>query len=415
MIIKNVYIYKDNSLKLVNIHINDKGVISDITHTNDNLTSEHSLDFKNKLLIPGLVNAHIHLGETILSKKLTEGLSLSEYISNTNKIFSTNPILENERNVTCEYTALDALLKGTTTIAGARIDEYSKVLGLRSYSGYILMNSSKLGKYLEDFENNITKIINTESDLHKHFIFIHSINHIDESFLPSIEKILNKYTNLKLMIHIAETEETENEVIEKYGISTVDILYKYNLLSENTFLIHANCISKNDLKKIKEKGSYIVHCPSTNLYLDKNIIPTEFVEQIKDKFIIATDGTATSGTTSLLSEARLAYLFHNRTKQVFSFEECMNMITKTPAKALGIENYSNEVNVGMPADLIILENSIANIGDENFFKELILQEKNHVINSVFIGGNLVIKNKIHTKIDMNLILSSFEKLSEKLN
>lgn len=415
MVIKNAYIYKNKDLKLVNIHINKKRIISDITPISDKCTDTQIFDAEQKLIIPGLVNAHIHLGETILSKKIAEGISLNEYISNTNKMFNDNPILEKERSTTCKYTALDALLNGTTTIAGARIDEYSKMIGLRSYSGYILMNSSKLGKYLEDFEKNITNIINTESDLHKHFIFIHSINHVDENLLPKIKKILDKHKNLKLMIHIAETKEAEEEVLRRYGISTVDILYKYNLLSENTFLIHANCISKNDLKKIIEKGSYIVHCPSTNLYLDKNIIPAEFIKQIKNKFIIATDGTATAGTTSLFSEARLAYLFHNSKKQVFNFEECMNMITKIPAKALGIENYSNEINIGMPADLILLENSKTNIGKENFFKELILQEKNHKINSVIIGGKLIVKDKIHTKVDMNRILKNFTKLSKKLD
>ncbi len=415
MIIKNAYIYKNKEFRLVNIHINKKGIISDITTTNDLHTDAHIFDSEKKLIIPGFINAHIHLGETILSKKISEGLNLNEYISSTNKIFIDNPVLEKSRSVACKYTAMDALLNGTATIAGARIDEYSKFVGLRSYSGYILMNSSKLGKYLNNFEENITKVIHSESDLHKHFIFIHSINHIDESLLPKIKKILEKYKNLKLMIHVAETKESEEEVLKKYGISTVAILYKYNLLSENTFLIHANCISKTDLKKIIEKGSYIVHCPSTNLYLDKKIIPSEFIKQIKNKFIIATDGVATAGTTSLLSEARLAYLFHNSKKQIFNFEECMNMITKIPAEALGIENYSNEINIGMPADLILLENNKINIGAENLFKELILQEKNHEISSVIIGGKLIMKDKIHTKIDMNNILNNFTKLSKKLD
>lgn len=412
--VSNATIYKDGAFQAVDISIDENGYIKTISPASHTQTKD-CFDAAGKLVIPGFVNAHIHLGETILSKRLSENLSLRQYIDGTNDIFASNPFLENERAAVCAYTALESLRRGSTTLAGARIDEHCEKLGIRSYSGYILMKSSKLGRFLDGFEANVDTALANDTDMHTHFVFLHSLNFVDETILRDIGILLVRYPQLRFMVHAAEDSASEAEVRDVYGKSSVEVLDEYSLLGERTFLIHANCISPSDAVAIARTGSYIVHCPSTNLYLDRSVIPTGILASLKKNIIIGTDGTATSGTASLLSEARLAYLIHNKDRYTISFEECMDMITTTPAKALGMRAYDKEVTVGAKADLVTLKSRPESIGARHFYKEIILQERHHAVCDVIIDGALVLKDGTHTETSLQSIEACFNSVSKRLD
>jgi len=352
-------------------------------------------DLGGKIIIHGLVNIHLHLGESIYRHFLSPKLNLSTYIKNTNKI---DKILNNHkdyRKIISEMTIFESIKCGTTHISGPRLGEIPNNLNLGFTDSSIIMNSDKLSNEINILKENL-KINKIPKN-----IFIHSLEYVSQNELILIKELKKKNKAIKIFIHTAETKETESMVIKKYKKSSIQVLEDYKLLDENTILIHCNAVSNSDYRKIFKARSWIVHCPSTSLWLDGITLPLAELARKYNRICIATDGSATSGTFSLLSEARLAYIYHNKNKFSISAEKIFNMITINPSKALGIN--TNKIN------LTILNSQNGQLTSENFYHQLILNEANHSIFGVVSKGNLIYTNK-NNSTKLEEVIKNYNKL-----
>jgi len=110
------------------------------------------IDGAEYIVSPGFINAHVHLGETIYANFVKESLPLQEYLETTNKIFLKSEAIEREREIICDYSLLQLIKNGTTTIAGGRTHRSGERSGILNISGYMLMQSPKLGKFSKGIE-----------------------------------------------------------------------------------------------------------------------------------------------------------------------------------------------------------------------------------------------------------------------
>lgn len=327
--LKNGVFYQNN--KFVKKQINGINIV-DKQH---NINSDY--DLEGGIVIPGLVNIHLHIGESIYRHFLNPKLNLNTYIKNTDKIDKILNRYKNYRKIISEMTILEAIKCGTSHISGPRLEEIPNKFNIGFTDSSIIMNSSKLSKEIDNLKKNINNNKTPKN------IFIHSLEYVGTDELNLIKELKEKNKELRIIIHVSETKENENLILKKYKKSSIQVLKDYKLLDENTILIHCNAVSESDYEKIFKAKSWIVHCPSTSLWLDRITLPLSKIAKKYDRICIATDGSATSGTFSLLSEARLAYIYHNKNKYNISAEKIFNMITINPSRALGIN--TSEINL----------------------------------------------------------------------
>ncbi len=397
--LKNGILYQNK--KLV------KGQIKVINIINSQYEINNNYDLGNKIIIPGLINIHLHLGESIYRHFLAPKLNLNTYIKNTNKIDKILNKQRDYRKTISEMTILEAIKNGTSHISGPRLGEIPNRFNIGFTDSSIIMNSSKLSEEITVLKKNIT--IN---QIPKN-IFIHSLEYINQDELNLIRELKEKNKGIRIIIHVAETMETENFILKKYKKSSIQMLEDYKLLDKNTVLIHCNAVNEADYKKIFKAKSWIVYCPSTSLWLDGITLPLSKIAKKYNRICIATDGSATGGTFSLLSEARLAYMYHNKDTYNISAEKIFKMITINPSKALGID--INEIN------LTILNSQRGQLTEENFYHQLILNETNHSVFGVVSKGNLIYTNTNNllfsedvTKKYNNLVIKSRQKIKNAL-
>lgn len=353
--------------------------------------SDEIIDGKNTISFPGIINAHVHLGETIFKYFLKGNYSLEDYLRLTDALTKKTNLIEKERKLITDYSILNLMRSGTTTICGGRTTDSSERFGVRNVSGYMLMNSFKLKNFSynaeEKFKREYEKIKKT--NLSSLALFVHSLNTVDINLISVIKNILNKYPKVKLILHIAETKNQENEIYKKFETSSVKFLHKNKLLNKNTILIHGNWISDKDMLIVKKSGASIVHCLSSNLNVaDKTLNLSNLVKN-NINVCIATDGIVTGKTFSVLDEANKCFDYNNlNTKNnLITAQKLLDLITIDAAKVIGLDRIIGSIEKGKKADMVMVKKR--KFG-ENVVKDLIT--KKHKILFMVLDGKLKMCN-----------------------
>lgn len=357
---------------------------------------------------PGFVNAHVHLGETAYAPFLSGRRTLGEYLRQTDRLAKRFPV-EESRGVISRFSLLSMLRCGTTFVAGGRTAPAAESLGVRNLSGYMLMRSAKLGRFIGRFRDDFRALMGSEAPpLTSHAIFIHSLTAIDKKILREASLTFSENERARLMVHVAEDSRTSSRVRKKRKTREIDILEAAGLLDRRTMVIHGNHLSFADLRKIRRAGSSIIHCLSSNMNVADSTLDLRSALRLGVNVALATDGAVTGSDFSVLREASKAYAYHNMFghRPTVSAGTIYDMVTVNAARALGQEDEVGSIEVGKQADIVILKPPFTTFGPDPV-SELITYADLVGVRDVMIAGKTLIFDTKPTTRDARRIDSNF--------
>jgi 5-methylthioadenosine/S-adenosylhomocysteine deaminase len=378
------------------------------------------IDGAGLIVTPGLVNAHVHLGETVYQDFLPKALSLEDYLVLTESLVKKYPFIEEERKIVSDYSACRLIENGISTIAGGRIYESAKSLGLRSVSGYMVMRSGKLGKLTVDLNEKYREERLKESGygLNQTALFVHSLSQVGPVDMEEVKNIVVDFPDTLLMIHVAETRRQEDAVKARFGQGSILTLKRLGLLNSKTVLIHCNWLAEEDLDLVQESGASIVHCLSSNINVADRILDIVPVLRRGINLCLATDGVVTAGTSSVLEEARKVYgrsLAPGR--EAIPPQKALDMITIDAAKILGLDQQIGSLEEGKGADLAFWSGSSLSSSDSRgkiSLDRFIFAKQSPELQSLMIDGKLVMWYKELLTEDKEKIIDKFRTLTKKI-
>lgn len=121
-------------------------------------------------------------------------------------------------------------------------------------------------------------------------------------------------------------------------------LYQADLLTRQTVLIHAIALKSADIALVQEAKSGVVLCPHSNQFLYGRMPPIEAFQQAKIPLALGTDSTA-SGSVDLLAELR-------GLRGLLSDAALLAMVTRNAAQLLGVPTLG-VLKVDHPADFVL--------------------------------------------------------------
>ena len=301
--------------------VSDNGIISEIIRKEDenyqqilNQYSHESnfIDFKDKVLLPGFIDLHIHAPQWPQA-----GLALDDELSHWLNSF-TFPLESKYKDINYArevYTNLvkKLLANGTTsamyfgTIHNESTLELAKIcanLGQRGFVGKVVMDDETMNP--DFYRDNSTKeaIENTER-------FINDVQKLSKNvpqgvypvitprFVPSctddalleLGKLAKKY-NCYVQSHCSESDWEHNFVLERFGKRDTEVLNQFGLLTDKSIMAHGNFINSEDAEIFKKNKSSVCHCPISNSYFANAVLP---VNKLKKQGLNICLGTDISG------------------------------------------------------------------------------------------------------------------------
>lgn len=318
------------------------------------------LDYSNKLIIPGMIDLHIHAPQYAY-----RGLGMDYELLDWLKY---EAFVEESKYSDLEYSKkaygifVDNILRSATTrlsIFASRHVEATTLLmemleesGLVSYVGKVNMDRDAPYPLVET--NSYEDTIRWVKDVKGRFKNTYPI--ITPRFIPScsddlmykLGELVRDY-KLPLQSHISENLG-EIELVKQlcpnsrfYG----DAYDEYKLFGENengTYpVIMAHCIYSCDeeLKMMKDRGIFAVHCPSSNMNVSSGIAPMRKYLDLDLNLGLGSDvagGTSESmfqTLTKTIEVSKLYWRLIDQNAKALSFKETFYLATMGGGKFFG--------------------------------------------------------------------------------
>ena len=402
---------REKKFEKLDIVIEDS-IIKEITENYDGEYDE-IVDASDRIVMPGLINCHTHLGMSIF-RATNDNLGLDDWLNK--KIWPIeNNMTDDDVYYATMLSCLEMIESGTTCsndmyYGSLKAIDAIKETKVRSVFSRCLMDSDGKGdEKIEEFKKLYED--NKDNELIKFAVTPHSLYTCSKDYLKKCSDLGLEY-NIPVHIHFSENESEVNDIKKKYHTDPVKALEKLGFLRNKLILAHGTFISDKGISLLKGKDVSICHNPISNLNLGCGI--ADIVKYKKDLNVcLGTDGQGSGNNMNLFYHMSVVDLLQKGKYQnptVMSSYDTLKMATINGAKALGLESELGSIEVGKKADIIILDmNSINTYPNVDLITNVVHNTETININTVMINGDILIQNH---KLILNI---NKEFLKEKIN
>lgn len=384
------------------------GKILEITN-NDNYQVEQVIDCTDLLLMPGLVDGHLHTSQQLLRGRL---LDEKPVIWKRINVPFESQLNKDLSELSAEVAALEMIRSGTTgfvdvgnkfPMSFASIYEQSGLRGRLTY----MTNDSKFAPdalrttSLESMERLVELNKSLDGILRGYFSLV-SLTVVSEEMIHAVcSKAKEK--NIPITVHMNEYSSEIFEFIEKYGMRPFEYLEKNNLISEKFIASHCIFLSETEKVIIKDHGIKVIHCPFSNS--GKGIPATPTLLAMGIDAGMGTDGSAHGGL-DLFKEMRLfrgimnvSHGVNSADPQIMPAETLLRMATKNSANAL-FEDNLGILKEGNLADIIAIDIMQPHLfPTHNLAHSLVESSCGSDVVHMIVNGRLIMKDREVLNLD----------------
>ncbi|MBN2689222.1 MAG: amidohydrolase [Gammaproteobacteria bacterium] len=432
-IIKNgQFLLRENDELIVstaNLIIENNMITSIVKSSDDfnDLFSEESLiekvnviDGRNKLYMPGLINAHTHTPMSLL-RGYADDVSLREWFEH---IWPIEAKLDGDAIKWASLLSIVEMIQSGTTCFLDMYDHMEQIAecvdlaGMRTClcRGVIdFCSKQELDAKLQEVRALTVNWHGKAEGRISTMIAPHSLTTVTSETLNRLVRIADEFS-LPIHTHFAEVTADVAEIKHKYKLSPTRYLLQHGVLNRKCLLAHAVHIDEDDINILSEHDVSIAHNPSSNLKLGSGMAPIpEFLEK-NINVAFGTDSSASNNRLDVFTEMRATSLLYKGFKhdpELFPATQVIDMATINGARALFLEDVG-ELRVGARADLIAV-----NIDQPHFYphsnliSSLVYSASGADVVDVWVDGRQLMKNKELLTIDIDKTVHEFKRVYKR--
>lgn len=400
---------KDEVINNTNLYIED----GKVTHIGDLIQDkkvEKIIDGKNKLLMPGLINAHTHLGMSLL-RNFADDMNLNDWL--TKKIWPTEDKLNGEDIYWGSLLSMsEMIMSGTTYFCDMYffMDEVGRALETSGMRGVltrgIIEDPNNPQEKLDDTRNLFNKWNNRLNERIKVMVAPHAPYTCSPEFLlKTIE--LSKELQTGIHIHLSETKHEVEESFKNFHKSPIKHMYDLGMFNQHTIAAHCVHISDEDIDIIKENGVYPVNNPASNLKLASGFAPISKMLKKGIKVSLGTDGASSNNNLDMFKELNLASLINKAVDLdplSVPASQAIEMATINGAYALNQGEEIGSIEVGKKADMILIDMDKPHLYPKhNLVSAISYSVNGSDVDTVIVDGNIVMENRQLKTIDIEKV------------
>ncbi|MEW8986736.1 MAG: 5'-deoxyadenosine deaminase, partial [Bacillus sp. (in: firmicutes)] len=380
------------------------------------------IDGSSKIIIPGFIQTHIHLCQTLFRGQ-ADDLELLDWLKQ--KIW---PLEASHDQESIYYSAMlgigELIQSGTTSIVDMETVNYADGAfmamaksGIRAISGKVMMDKGRDVplRLLESTNESLQQSVDLLEKWHNYdhgriqYAFCpRFVISCTEELLTEVRDLSNHY-EVNVHTHASESLEEIKIVEQERGMR--NIVYLDHIGLANSRLILAHCVWLNDEEKriIKERGIKVSHCPGSNLKLASGIAEIPDLMNRKISISLGADGAPCNNNLDMFKEMRLASTIQKTIHGPTSMNAytVFRMATIGGAEAMGLQNQIGSLEVGKKADIAILNledfHTYPSIGVDPYAR-LVYSASSADVETTIIDGKIVMENRRIKTMDKGLIL-----------
>lgn len=338
----------------------------------DDTPHDRVVDAEDGYLLPGFIQTHIHLCQTLF-RGYADDMPLLDWLRRRVwplEAAHTPPTLR----ASVQLAAAELLLSGTTTVLTMEtvhdtdvVFETLEETGLRATVGKCMMDAAdettprrlqEATRASLDESLALKKRWNGTGNGRLRAAFAPRFAVSCSRELLEAVAVLSGQEHALVHTHASENKE-EVEVVRRLsgGFSNLEYLAETGLATHR--LCAAHCVWATDAEQqlLAERGVKVLHCPGSNLKLGSGIAPITEMRARGISVSLGSDGAACNNRLDMFDEMRLAATLQAVRKQpgALPAREVVWMATREGARAIGCADELGTIQPGFRADLVLVD------------------------------------------------------------
>jgi 5-methylthioadenosine/S-adenosylhomocysteine deaminase len=372
-----------------------------------NDASAQYIDARGRIVMPGLVQAHTHLCQT-LCRGHADDLPLLEWLRQ--RVWPYEAALdERAMRAAARLACAELLLGGTTAILDmATVHETDALCDAVAATGL----RATLGKAMMDVGDGVparlretTAASLEESDALRGRWHGAADGRLRWAYAPRFvlsctEALLREVAarvaaGARLHTHASEQEAEIAIVRAERGDDNIAYLESLGLAGPRAALAH--CVHATDAERalLAAAGTHVVHCPSSNLKLASGIAPIPEMLAQGIHVALGADGAPCNNNLDGFLELRLAALLHKPRAGATAMPAAtvLELATRGGAAALGLEDEVGALEPGRRADLIVVDPRTAHATPSfDAVSTLVYACQSRDVRDVLVDGRILVRD-----------------------
>ncbi len=328
-----------------------------------------TVDLRGGVLLPGLIDSHIHFPQLRILGSL--GRSLMDWLENC-------ALPEEARMADHSYACqiarefVHALVShGTTTAlvfgahfapATAALFEAANAVGLRIAAGQVLSDRLLLPQLHQTPERAYRESSALIERFHGRGRALYAVTprfavSTSEAMLEVCQSLLSEHDGLLFQTHLNETPQEIAEVVRLFPWASdyLAVYERFGLAGANAIMAHNVHPTDSELDRLAASGAAVAHCPCSNAALGSGLFPFRRHMNAGVRCALGTDVGAGTGF-SLLKEGLQAYLLQRIAPDgmLLDAAQLLYLATLAGAEALGLSHETGDFRTGKSADFVYL-------------------------------------------------------------
>lgn len=390
------------------------------------------IDATNRLIIPGLINAHTH-GHGGLAKGIGDRWSL-ELLLNAGTWINTGRT-NDDRYLSTLLSAVEMLRKGCTacydlssmlptpTVEG--LEEIARAyadVGMRAVISPMIADRSfyqAIPGLLDAFPPELRALAETLRTASAEAIlapiraaaatwpYPHDRIrlgiaptiplHCSDEFMIGCRDIAAEF-GMPIQSHLAESPVQRAGAQRRYGTTLTAHLARLGLLGPGFSGAHAIWIDDAEIEMLAKHGGALAHNPGSNLRLGNGIADMRRAIAGGVTVGVGTDGSSSSDNQNMFEAMRLAAfvsrVFDRPPEDWIGAAEALRLATEGSAAVLGMSELIGKIAPGYKADLVFLDLDHVNLVPlNNAANQLVNAEDGAAVRDVMIGAKFVLRDR----------------------
>ncbi|NLE77187.1 MAG: amidohydrolase family protein [Chloroflexi bacterium] len=377
-------------------------------------TANERIDATGMAVLPGLVNPHDHLDQSV------QRTCNNEQQDSRNRMLSFARGLTRERaRAAANLSLLELVKHGVTTTQENHwmhyhpdstdgICEAVQDSGMRAYISRGMNDESAYTppEFLERAEDVLADLDRLEQAYDSEHITITSepttiLRCKPDTILAMRDWALQRS---KLWhIHLAQGQSELEDALRTVGMGSVQYAEKLGVLGPEMLAIHCSGLLEGEVSLLGAYGVHIAHCPMPIIRAGGKVPPIWELEQGGAQVAIGTDGSGTNNGQNPWECLKVAvYMQRVRygDRYLGTAEQALEMATIKAARALAMDQRVGSLESGKEADLALFRLDQVHLApDAMLIHNLVYSGGNNMADTVLVGGRVILRDGRSTVFD----------------
>jgi cytosine/adenosine deaminase-related metal-dependent hydrolase len=243
-------------------------------------------------------------------------------------------------------------------------------------------------------------------------------HHCSDEFILGCAGLARDFA-VGLQSHVAESKVQAVASLRVYGQTQTAHLDALGVLGPHFTVAHGVWLDEDDMSRLGDRGASVAHNPGSNMRLGSGLADTRAMLERRVNLGIGTDGASCADNQNMYEAMRLASFVSKvqgpEWRRWLTTREAALAATEGSARALGFGDKIGRIAPGWKADLVLLDLDHPNwlpLNDPT--NQLVHCEDGTAVDSVMIGGRLVVEGRRPVGIDLARLRERAEAARERL-